>query len=86
MSDYFQTTPTKGVAGQPLKICFDFAAAGISGPIEIKLDWGPSTVPDGTAVLSEEDPCVTLTVPATATSLLLIDTSDTSEDHAVLIS
>lgn len=85
MTDFFSTDPTKGVPGQALKVCFDFGAAGITGPIEIKLDWGPSAVPDETATLTAANPCKTVTVPANATSLLLIDSSNTSEDHAVLI-
>jgi hypothetical protein len=83
MTDFFTTDPTKGTPGSPLKVCFDFGGANISGPIECKLDWGPASVPDETFELTAAQPCKTVTVPAAATSCII---SDSSEDHAVFIS
>lgn len=85
MTDYFSTDPVKASPGQQLKICYDFTASGGSGPINVKLDFDPPSVTDSIITLSAASPCITITVPAGADGLLLIDQSEVSEDHLVSI-
>lgn len=83
MSDNFTTTPATATPGGQLTICYEFEKAGVTTPIVVKLDYSPGSLSDPTHELSPSHPCVTVTVNPNATSLILIDETGSSEDHAV---
>jgi hypothetical protein len=81
MTDYFTTTPASFTPGQPLRVCFNFDAAGITEPLVVTADCGPAQSP--TVTLSPAEPCKFITPPSDATSMILSDEKGASEEHAV---
>jgi hypothetical protein len=86
MTDYFTHSPSPAAPGTKVRICFNFDAAGVTTSLNITLDYSPSSVPDGNATLTPAKPCVEVTIPSDATTLIVVDDSGVSEDHNVPIS
>jgi len=63
-------TPTHPLPGSTMTICYSFAD-GQASPVDIGIDWSPSSLPDGTASVSREENCVAVGVPDSATSCVL---------------
>lgn len=85
MTDRFTNDPAVVAPGGKVKICYTFPTGGPSS-VTATLDYSPSSVPNGSATFTRENPCVEVTIPDTATSLIVIDDSGQSEDHEVPIS
>lgn len=83
MTDLITHSPATVAPGGKVTICYTFPKGGPDS-VTLKLDY--SDAPDTTVKVTRKNPCVTKTVPDTATSLIVIDESGQSEDHDVPIS
>ena len=63
--------PDPPVAGQALKVCYDFAGSGIT-ETTLRIEYDPSRGTSDEEV-SISDPCVTVTVPSGATAIAVTD-------------
>lgn len=83
MTDYFSHRPSPATPGGKVTVCFDFAAAGVTGPITATIDYSPSSVPDDSFTLTPDHPCSERDVPSKATTAIVSDASGHSEDHEI---
>jgi hypothetical protein len=75
--------PDPPVQGKPVKICYNFAGSGISGTtLRVSFDDGTGTDHE----VSAASPCVTVTVPASATSITVEDLVGPSPDKNAPVS
>jgi len=82
MTQLITTDPKSPAAGDTLKICYSGER-----PVKLELQWHPDGLqPDAITIPAGADPCVTITVPAGAWSLVIHDTSGASDDLPVAIS
>ncbi|MGB0890296.1 MAG: hypothetical protein ACPGWS_08435 [Solirubrobacterales bacterium] len=77
LPDLITIDPDPPVAGQKVKVCYDFP----SGVTEVKLEieWSPTGETE-TLTIAADDNCGKIEVPAWATGMLIVDTSGASAD------
>ena len=76
--------PDPPQAGQPLTICYDFSGTGLSFT-HLKVTFTPPVVSPATYVVTPDAPCVTVTVPRGAVSILVEDIDGPSPDKGGVI-
>ena len=82
MTQLITTDPKTPAAGDDLKICYSGKR-----PVTLELQWHPDGLqPSSVTIPAGEDPCVTIVVPVGAWSLVIHDTSGSSDDLPVTIS
>jgi hypothetical protein len=74
-------SPRPPVAGKSVTICY----VGGPYPVTLELDWYDESLTPTSITCTAENPCVTFTVPAGATSLLVHDPSGNAEDVGTVI-
>lgn len=74
-------TPNPPVAGQPVKICYDFNGSGIGQTnLEVEFTLSPTGSSSSTHTVKVGDHCVTIQVPSNAVAMKVHDTTGTTTD------
>lgn len=86
LPDRFTADPDPVQVGHQVKICYDFASSGgATDPVPVLIDYDPDSVQDTEHLVDKANPCFTVTVPAGAMGILLVDNSGQSQDHSVTV-
>jgi hypothetical protein len=76
-------SPNPPVQGESVEICYDFTGLSITSTTLV-VTFSPGGSPTSYSV-STEIPCFTITVPGSATSFLIHDSSKNSPDNGSMI-
>lgn len=71
--------PDPPIAGADVEICHDFTGSDVE-QTDLVVTFGPRDTPGGEHQVSKESPCVTVKVPAAATSITVEDLLGPSPD------
>ena len=77
-------TPDPPESGKPVKICYDFSGTNLAHT-HLKVTFTPGVVSPATYVVTPEDPCVVVTVPDGAITMLIQDIDGPSPDKSAVI-
>lgn len=79
-------TPTPPKQGDTCTVCYDFAE-GDPSPVHLRITWSSASGDDHEDIYpTEESPCVTVTVPSDAISVLIEDLTGGSADYSSSVS